>query len=95
MGRVDRATAVAVTLLAITSIYFVIDNYVPLYPWNNLAEAFPLEAEEGDEESDSVPASARWCSRRSCRATCACPKRRLTGSLPCSTTSAARAPRAT
>jgi len=41
MGRVDRATAVAVTLLAITSIYFVIDNYVPLYPWNNLAEAGP------------------------------------------------------
>ncbi|HTF52668.1 MAG TPA: hypothetical protein VK735_34910 [Pseudonocardia sp.] len=41
MRRVDSATAAAVTLLALTSAYFVIDNYVPLYPWNNLTEAGP------------------------------------------------------
>ena len=49
MRRVDSATAAAVTLLALTSAYFVIDTHVPLYPWNNLTEAGP-----------SLAARCRW-----------------------------------
>jgi hypothetical protein len=41
MARVDRGIGLALAALVVTSVYFVVDNHLPLYPWNNLPEAGP------------------------------------------------------